>query len=88
MGDVIIQVLQECLSFPGLLFIIAGALAGVILGAIPGLGSSTLLVVLLPIAYKMDVNMCMALFISIVIGGMSGVCIGSILLGIPERLPP
>jgi len=83
MGDVIIQVLQECLSFPGLLFIIAGALAGVILGAIPGLGSSTLLVVLLPIAYKMDVNMCMALFISIVIGGMSGGCIGSILLGIP-----
>ncbi|MBO4799209.1 MAG: tripartite tricarboxylate transporter permease, partial [Lachnospiraceae bacterium] len=83
MGDVIMQVLQECLTFPGILFIIVGALAGVILGAIPGLGSSTLLVVLLPIAYKMDVNLCMALFISIVIGGMSGGCIGSILLGIP-----
>ena len=33
MGDVIMQVLQECLSFPEILFIIAGALAGVILGS-------------------------------------------------------
>jgi putative tricarboxylic transport membrane protein len=41
------------------------------------------MVVLLPISYKMDITLAMALFISITIGGMSGGCIGSILLGIP-----
>jgi len=78
-----LEALQGLLTPTGIIFIVAGSLAGVILGAIPGLGSSTLLVVLLPISYKMEPAMCMALFISIVIGGMSGGCIGSILLGIP-----
>lgn len=77
------EAFQSLLSVQGIIFVVLGSLAGVILGAIPGLGSSTLIVVLLPIAYKMDPAMCMALFISIVIGGMSGGCIGSILLGIP-----
>ena len=75
--------LQEICTPLGLLYVVGGTLAGVILGAIPGLGSSTLMVVLLPISYKLDINLAMALFISIVIGGMSGGCIGSILLGIP-----
>ena len=74
---------QEICTPLGLLYVVGGTLAGVILGAIPGLGSSTLMVVLLPISYKLDINLAMALFISIVIGGMSGGCIGSVLLGIP-----
>ena len=78
-----IAALQEICTPLGLLYVVGGTLAGVILGAIPGLGSSTLMVVLLPISYKLDINFAMALFISIVIGGMSGGCIGSILLGIP-----
>ena len=82
-GEFLLQAFKDVFTVQGLIYVIAGSLAGVILGAIPGLGSSTLLVVLLPIAYKMDPKMCMALFISIVIGGMSGGCIGSILLGIP-----
>ena len=77
------EAFKSLLTVQGIIFVVAGSLAGVILGAIPGLGSSTLIVVLLPIAYKMEPAMCMALFISIVIGGMSGGCIGSILLGIP-----
>lgn len=75
--------LQEIATPVGLLYVVVGTLAGVVLGAIPGLGSSTLMVVLLPISYKMDITLAMALFISITIGGMSGGCIGSILLGIP-----
>lgn len=75
--------LQELCSLTGFIYVVVGSLAGVVLGAIPGLGSSTLMVVLLPISYKMDPTMAMALFISITIGGMSGGCIGSILLGIP-----
>jgi putative tricarboxylic transport membrane protein len=79
----ILQALQELATLQGIIFVIAGTIAGIVLGAIPGLGSSTLMVVLLPIAYKMSAPMAMALFLSIVIGGMSGGCIGSILLGIP-----
>ena len=82
-AEYLLQAFKDVFTVQGLIYVVAGSLAGVILGAIPGLGSSTLLVVLLPIAYKMDPKMCMALFISIVIGGMSGGCIGSILLGIP-----
>ena len=77
------QSFLELCSFQGFIYVVIGTLAGVVLGAIPGLGSSTLMVVLLPIAYKMDATMAMALFMSITIGGMSGGCIGSILLGIP-----
>ncbi len=83
MGQYFIEALKSLLTVEGLIYVIAGSLAGVILGAIPGLGSSTLIVVILPISYKLNPAMTMALFISIVIGGMSGGCIGSILLGIP-----
>lgn len=78
-----INALQTLCTLQGILFVIAGTMAGLVLGAIPGLGSSTLMVVLLPIAYKLSAPMAMALFLSIVVGGMSGGCVGSILLGIP-----
>ena len=78
-----IDALQALCTFQGFLFVVIGTLAGVVLGAIPGLGSSTLMVILLPISYRMSPTMAMALFKSITIGGMSGGCIGSILLGIP-----
>ncbi len=83
MAQYFLEAFKGLLTVQGIVYIVAGSLAGVILGAIPGLGSSTLIVVLLPISYKLDPAMTMALFISIVIGGMSGGCIGSILLGIP-----
>ena len=75
--------LRELCSLEGVLFVVVGTLLGIVLGAIPGLGSSTLMVILLPISYKLNITMAMALFMSITIGGMSGGFIGSILLGIP-----
>lgn len=81
--ELVLGALKEICTPLGLTYVVIGTLAGVVLGAIPGLGSSTLMVVLLPISYKMDITLAMALFISITIGGMSGGCIGSILLGIP-----
>jgi len=66
-----------------ILYVVLGTMMGVILGALPGLGASTLILVLLPISYKMNLVQAMALFISLVVGGMSGGYIGSILLGIP-----
>lgn len=81
--DYIAQAFKEIATLTGIIYIIGGTIAGIVLGAIPGLGSSTLLVILLPIAYKIDTNLVLALFMAVVIGGMSGGCIGSILLGIP-----
>lgn len=81
--DYIVESLKQITTVTGIIYIIGGTMAGIVLGAIPGLGSSTLMVILLPIAYKIDTNLVLALFISIVIGGMSGGCIGSILMGIP-----
>jgi len=81
--DYLLSALKEIGTVTGIIYIVAGTMAGIVLGAIPGLGSSTLMVVLLPLAYKLNTNLVLGLFISIVIGGMSGGCIGSILLGIP-----
>ena len=80
MAQYFLDALKGLLTVEGIIYVVLGSLAGVILGAIPGLGSSTLIVVLLPISYKLNPAMTMALFISIVIGSMSGGCIGSILL--------
>lgn len=66
-----------------LLVCAAGAVAGVVFGAIPGLSGGTLLVLVLPITFGMNSNMAIALLVAIWVGGTSGSFIGSILLGIP-----
>lgn len=67
----------------GILFMIAGAILGMILGAIPGLSGGTLMILILPLCYKLNPVYSMALFIAIHVGATSGGCVGSILLGIP-----
>lgn len=78
-----LSALQDICTPIGALYVIGGTIAGIVLGAIPGLGASTMMLILIPIAYKMDIVMAMSLFISLEIGGISGGYIGSILLGIP-----
>ena len=56
-----LEALKGLLTVQGIIYVVLGSLAGVILGAIPGLGSSTLIVVLLPISYKLNPAMTMAL---------------------------
>ncbi|MBE7016554.1 MAG: Tat pathway signal protein [Ruminococcaceae bacterium] len=84
------EVLQYCwgavldLCTPaGILFLFGGSLIGLVLGSLPGLSGGTLTVLLLPIMYKIEPVMAMALLISIYTSSTSGGCIGSILLGIP-----
>ena len=70
-------------SLTGMLYILGGSIAGLVLGAIPGLGGGMLTIILLPLTYKMDPGLALALLMSVYIGSTSGGCIGSILLGIP-----
>ncbi len=81
--NMLLETLQTVATPVGLLFILGGAVLGVILGAIPGLSGGTITILLLPISYKMNPALALGLFTSIYIGSTSGGCIGSILLGIP-----
>lgn len=67
----------------GLLYVIGGGVLGMVLGAIPGMSGGTASIIILPLVYKMDPGLALALLASIYIGSTSGGCIGAILLGIP-----
>ncbi|NCC08145.1 MAG: Tat pathway signal protein [Clostridia bacterium] len=66
-----------------LIMCFAGAMVGVILGAIPGMAAGLAITVMLPISFTMEPTQAFALLMSIWVGGCSGSFIGSILLGIP-----
>ena len=83
MWQYILDSLQVLASVTGVLYILLGSLVGLLFGSLPGLAGGTVMVMLLPITYKMNPVLALALFISIHIGSTSGGCIGSILLGIP-----
>lgn len=66
-----------------ILCIVGGAMAGLILGAIPGLSGGMAIMICLPLTFGMDPMVAITILMSIYIGGISGGYIGSILLGIP-----
>ncbi len=56
---------------------------GIVLGAIPGLSGGLGVTLLLPLTFGMPPTVGLAMLIGVWVGGVSGGCIGSILLGIP-----
>ena len=60
-----------------------GCLIGLVLGAIPGMSGGMAITILLPVTFKMDSSVAIAMLISIWVGSCSGGFIGSVLLGIP-----
>ena len=83
MWQYILDSLQQLASVTGVLYILLGSTVGLLFGSLPGLSGGTIMVMLLPITYRMNPVLALALFIAIHIGSTSGGCIGSILLGIP-----
>lgn len=71
------------LSFTNLAFIVAGITLGILIGAIPGLGSVTALAVLIPVTYYMSPLAAIAFLVGINKGGTSGGAIPAILLNSP-----
>lgn len=65
------------------LLLFFGSILGIILGAIPGLSGAIGITLLLPLTFGMGTTVGLALLIGVWVGGISGGCIGSILLGIP-----
>lgn len=66
-----------------LLCIFGGAVAGLVLGAIPGLSGGMAIMICLPLTFGMEPRLAITILMSIYVGGISGGYIGSILLGIP-----
>jgi len=71
------------LTVANLLFIAAGIALGIIIGAIPGLGSVTALAVLIPVTFYMSPLTAIAFLVGVNKGGTSGGAIPAILLNSP-----
>ena len=66
-----------------LLYMFIGTFAGIIIGALPGLGPTTGIALLIPLTYGMDAIHALLLAAGIYQGAMYGGSITSVLLGIP-----
>lgn len=66
-----------------LMLMLIGTLAGIIIGALPGLGPTTGIALIIPLTFGMDATKALILAAGIYQGAMYGGSITSILLGIP-----
>ncbi len=74
---------EAALTLTNMAFIVAGITLGIIIGAIPGLGSVTAMAVLIPVTYYMSPLAAIAFLVGVNKGGTSGGAIPAILLNSP-----
>ncbi len=74
---------KSLMSAEILMLMVAGVIAGLTFGAIPGLSVTMAMVLFLPFTYSMDLNTSIAVLMALYIGGNSGGLISAILIGIP-----
>jgi putative tricarboxylic transport membrane protein len=65
------------------LAVIIGTLFGVVVGALPGLGTTLAYALILPFTYSLDVTTTIALLMSVAVGVQYGNSIPAILVGVP-----
>lgn len=75
--------LSALASVQTLLIMLLGVTLGIILGALPGIGSSQALALLLPLTFGMDVNQAMLFFLAVYSGVEYGSAIPAILIRTP-----
>lgn len=75
--------LQSLASPSVIVMCLLGVLLGIVLGAIPGLSGSLAIIIMMPITFKMDASVAIAVMVSIWVGSCSGGFISAVLLGIP-----
>lgn len=81
--DLILQSLPLVFNFTALFFMLAGTFFGIICGALPGLGPTMAVVLLLPFTYKMDPIIGIVTLVAVNVGAQAGGSISSILLKVP-----
>ena len=83
MFEAIFSALSVLLSVKGLLCVSLGCIWGLILGALPGVGGPTGLILLLPLTFGMDPMIAMLLYVGVMGGSPFGGSISAILLNVP-----
>ena len=83
MIDAITSALPHVLALPNLLAVVLGTLAGVIVGALPGLTVTTGIAVLIPLTFGMDPLFALGMMAGMYNGGSYGGAIPAILLRVP-----
>src|SRR5918993_1884520 len=81
--DMLAQGFAVALTPTNLLFIFVGVLIGQIIGALPGIGPSAGMALLLPITYGMDPATALMMLAGIMYGGMYGGTLTSVLINVP-----
>lgn len=81
------QGLAVCMQPANLLFCAGGGILGVIVGALPGLGSVAGTALLLPLTYSMNPTAAIIMLAAIYYGNMFGGAISAILINIPGDAP-
>lgn len=85
--DAIQMGLAFVFSWPAIAFVLGGTVVGLIFGALPGLGGSIALALLIPVTFGMDSRLAMVL-LSATIGGVAfGGSISAILINTPGTGP-
>ncbi len=85
--ELLLQGLLTCLEPMNLLFCAAGGVLGIIVGALPGLGSVAGTALLLPLTYTMEPTAAIIMLAAIYYGNMFGGAISAILINIPGDAP-
>ena len=83
MLDMLLTGFIDAFTLTNLVYIMAGISLGIVIGAIPGLGSVTALAVLIPVSYYMPPLSAIAFLVGVNKGGTSGGAIPAILLNSP-----
>lgn len=83
MSAALLSGLSQALSLEALLMTLIGVVAGITVGAIPGLTATMAVAVLVPFTFNMDAVLGLAMLLGIYVGGIYGGSISAILLRIP-----
>lgn len=78
-----LQSLAGLLTSSAMLYLLGGALLGLIFGAIPGLTATLAVVILIPLTYSLDTVAGVAMLIGAYMGGISGGFVAAIMLNMP-----
>jgi len=83
MFELFSQGLAIALTLENIVFMLIGAILGIVFSAIPALTFSTALILLIPITFGLSPVAAISVLLGVFAGGMTGGSISSILLGIP-----
>lgn len=87
MLEAILTALSVLFTWPTIVFLLIGTLLGILFGAIPGLGGTIILALLIPITFGMESTHAMVLFGATIGGVAFGGSISAILINVPGTGP-